>query len=338
MKILVDTAGDILYKSYYLLGLIQLFGERNVQFSGAPFRSLSCVARNGKATNFIVCDGTRERRYTIAGDDSYVVNAELYDWCDLYGSVNANRALTPEEQQAKLVTLCPSFAVRYAEPVRMTLDCLGSLPARPLQWKKHLGKYKRLLQRMPYGRYQVRGTVREGYVFTSSTLWYSDEWNKNDEQVNLARARFIRACRTLPGITLEGGLVSQGSGRSSEELFRDCLSDRYPVERWIELTRQSVCVFNTPAFWNCHGWKLGEYMALGKAIVSTPLINDLPQPLEHGRHIHITENSEEAFGEAVSYINSHPDYRRMLEENITNYWERYGTPVASLALLGIQAP
>ena len=96
------------------------------------------------------------------------------------------------------------------------------------------------------------------------------------------------------------------------------------------------CVFNTPAYWQCHGWKLGEYMALGKAIVSTPLSNDLPAPLLHGEHIHIVENSQEAMREAVSFILTHPDYRQRLETNIQSYWQQYGTPEASLHLLGIR--
>ena len=94
-------------------------------------------------------------------------------------------------------------------------------------------------------------------------------------------------------------------------------------------------MFNTPAFWDCHGWKLGEYLALGKCIVSTKLSNDLPYPLEHGVNIHLVENTEEAMREAIEYIISHPDYRHKLERGAREYWEKWGTPAASLNLLGI---
>ena len=93
-------------------------------------------------------------------------------------------------------------------------------------------------------------------------------------------------------------------------------------------------VFNTPAFWNCHGWKLAEYLALGKAIVSTDLSNDLPAPLVNGENIHITDNSQEAIGKSILFIMNNIEYRDKLGNNARRYWEKYGTPVKSLELLG----
>lgn len=335
MQVIIDTAGDILYKSFYLLGLTEIFGLGNIRFSAKPFKGIPYTLRNDKVMNFIVREGLSEKRFTIACNDQYTVVPELYDWCDLYGSVNANRALTEEQHRAKLVALCPSFAVRYAPTTTLARHALRCLPTNPARWKKHVGKYRRLLLRNAYSQYESASNVRDNYIFTCSTLWYNDEWNRNDETVNLDRATFIRTCRSIEGLTLEGGLVSQGAGRSSEELFCDCLCQPYSPSQWLDLTRQSVCVFNTPAFWQCHGWKLGEYMALGKAIVSTPLFNDLPEPLVNGTHYHLTDRSAEGIRDAVRHLLQHPDYRQHLEHNITDYWQRYGTPKASLAMLGI---
>ncbi len=107
------------------------------------------------------------------------------------------------------------------------------------------------------------------------------------------------------------------------------------MNKWLENTRKSILVFNTPAFWDCHGWKLGEYLAMGKCIVSTALSNDLPAPLIHGKHIHLVDNTEGSMREAVAYIIKHPEYRKQLEQNVRAYWEQYGSPAASLRLLGI---
>ena len=335
MRAIIDTAGDILYKSFYILGLTELLGSENVQFSSSPFTETPYTLRNDKVMNFVVQEGVSEKRYTIACNDHHAVIPELYEWCDVYGSVNANRALAEERFRSKLVALCPSFGVRYAPVATLAGHALRCLPLQPTRWKKHLGKYRRLLKRKAYSQYTPGGEVDSHYLFTCSTLWYNDEWNRNDENVNLDRATFIRACRSIEDLTLEGGLVSQGAGRSSEELFRDCLCQPYSTDQWIALTRKSVCVFNTPAFWQCHGWKLGEYMALGKAIVSTPLFNDLPEPLVSGTHYHLTDRSFDSLRDTVHHLMLHPEYRRHLEHNITDYWQRYGTPLASLALLGI---
>lgn len=75
---------------------------------------------------------------------------------------------------------------------------------------------------------------------------------------------------------------------------------------------------------------------MGKCIVSTRLSNDLPVPLEHGKSIHFVENDKEAIKEAVQYIVSHPNYREKLEQGARAYWEQYGSPVASLRLLGVE--
>ena len=118
-------------------------------------------------------------------------------------------------------------------------------------------------------------------------------------------------------------------------MFSDCLSQGLSAKEWVSKTKESAIAFNTPAFWNCHGWKLGEYLAMGKAIVSTALSNNLPAPLEHGKNIHFVECTKEAMKETIDYLIRHPEYRKRLEEGASQYWRTYGTPEASLKLLGV---
>ena len=335
MRVIIDPVDDILYMSFYVYGLTMLFGSNNVSFSPNPFAELSTESRHSKSTRFIVEKDGKEKRFVIHGNDSYQIQEELYDWCDVYGCVNANYAKTPEKYYKKLVVLCPSFGIRCWNIHETVFRALSNLPRNETSVRKFIGKHKRLLDRPAYSDYLTNVPVDDHYVFFLSTLWYNDEWNRNDEKVNARRANFIRACKELDDVVLEGGLVSQGKERSSETLFSDCLCSGVPMKEWMEKTKRSALVFNTPAFWDCHGWKLGEYLALGKCIVSTPLSNDLPAPLEHGKQIHYVENNQEAMREAVKYIIGHPDYRKRLEHGAKDYWERYGTPEASLRLLGL---
>ena len=106
-----------------------------------------------------------------------------------------------------------------------------------------------------------------------------------------------------------------------------------------------MAVFNTPAFWDCHGWKLGEYMALGKCIISTPLSNELPTPKECiaeddkswiAKYFCIIDRNKQSMKDAIEYIKMHPEYKDELEERITKYWQENGSPVASLKRLGIK--
>jgi glycosyltransferase involved in cell wall biosynthesis len=97
-------------------------------------------------------------------------------------------------------------------------------------------------------------------------------------------------------------------------------------QRWFLILR---------LFWDCHGWKLGEYLALGKAIISTPISNDLPLSLVHGENIHIVENNFEEIRKAIILIIKDDEYRHKLEKGAHLYWEKYGTPSKSLELLGL---
>lgn len=339
MKAIVDPADNIQYKSFYIFALRSILGQHNVYFDAKPFRALSNKARSTASIRFILSSGSEDTKYVISGRDSYMIDEELYEWCDVYGGVNTNYAKTPEKYYPKMVALCPSFGINCFSPagviLRATVDCLKAPKERV---RTFLGHYYRMYRdRLPYASYLDYKPAGNNYVFFCSTLWYSDEWNHNDEKVNKTRANFIRACKSVEGLQFEGGFVSQGANRSSEELFSDCLGHKYSMKEWLTNTKKSVCVFNTPAFWDCHGWKLGEYLALGKAIISTQLSNDLPAPLEHGKNIHFVENSQEAMKEAIIYITSHPEYRQKLERGAKEYWDTYGSPEKSLELLGINA-
>lgn len=335
MKIIIDPIDDILYKSFYIYALEQRFGSRYIHYSHKPFCELSKKTRNSKSIRFVIQDGESIKRFAIACNDSYQIIPELYNWADIYGSVNANFTLTPLEYRAKLVSLCPSFAIKCWTLHKTIKQAFQWTPSSYSNWKKYLGKHKRMLHRQQYADYLTNIDVCENYIFTCNTLWYNDEWNKNNEGVNLNRAHFIRACKDIDHIKFEGGFVAARHDLASNKLFEDCLSQPYSTSNWMMKTKQSICVFNTPAFWRCHGWKLGEFMALGKAIISTPLSNDLPAPLIHGQHIHLVSSDYDSISEAIRYIASHPDYRKSLEHNISAYWDTYGTPQKSLELLGL---
>ena len=58
--------------------------------------------------------------------------------------------------------------------------------------------------------------------------------------------------------------------------------------------------FNNPAVHGCLGWKLGELLAMGKAIVSLPIERTLPSPLERGVHMHVVNGSAGALDDAIA--------------------------------------
>ena len=355
IQILVDPRSNYAYSSYYILGLQHIYGKSAIQYTYAPFKTLGDM---GNDMRFIIQEGDKQKKVFLHLNDSYVLQVDDYAWCDVYGCVNANYAKYPGDTYPKLRSLVPSFGIRVEDRLTAVmrhgaeqLIPILSIILNRSRWNKYTGRmeskalrnlrnyfglrYRTWKNREPLSSYVCDIPSEDNYIFFLSTLWYSDEWNKNDETVNLRRAHFIRACKSIEGVTFEGGLL--GDASSSNEKFADVLATHEePFGQWIEKTKRSALVFNTPAFWDCHGWKLGEYLALGKCIVSTKLSNDLPYPLEHGKNIHFVEDTEESMREAISYILAHPEYRHKLEKGAREYWEKYGTPEASLKLLGIK--
>lgn len=354
MNVIIDPRSDYSYSSFYVVGLQKIFGKENVSYQLSPFKELGDI---GKDMRFIVRSENKETKYFLHLNDPYNIKDSEYKWCDVFGNVNANFTHYPKDKYPKQISLVPSFGVRveksFSSFMINTFLCLlriWSAVINRYEWNKYMQQLERnRLNNLKhyFGRRYRMWKNREwlstyindipsddNYIFFLSTLWYNDEWNKNDDGVNLRRAHFIKACKSIKGLTFEGGLL--GDKSSSNEKFIEVLAAHgEQFANWIEKTKRSALVFNTPAFWNCHGWKLGEYLALGKCIISTKLSNDLPYPLEHGKNIHFVENTEEAMREAIEYILAHPEYRHKLEKGARAYWEQYGTPEASLKLLGI---
>lgn len=336
MEIIINPLTNILYQSFYIQALYETFGRKNVHFGIGPFKSLSSDSTQKWGIMFVVRDGTGEKKVFIDGGDENYIKKEIYEWCDIYGTINQRSDLE------KVVSLCPSYAVkcwgvfdtmRYALPNALSYIYKTRLKYGIVSLKHFLGRYHRLLQRATLNEITPNGKSEDDYVFFCATLWYSNEYNNNDAKINLRRAHFIRACKSIDGLNFEGGFVKQ-QGRSTNLLFDDCISEQsYSHIDWVKKTQKSALVFNTPAFWDCHGWKLGEYLALGKAIVSTPLVNDLPHPLEHGVNIHIVESDPDSIKDGVLYVLSHPEYRRRLEQGAIEYWQKWGSPRRTMELL-----
>ena len=113
-KVIIDPLVNILYASFYIEGFYCIYGRRNVKFSSKPFKKLSLKSRMA-ALDFVVIDANgKNKKYIISFYDSYKIIKELYEWCDVYGSVNANFTLTTQAggDTTKLVPLAPSFGVR----------------------------------------------------------------------------------------------------------------------------------------------------------------------------------------------------------------------------------
>ena len=159
--------------------------------------------------------------------------------------------------------------------------------------------------------------AESNYIFHASR-W----WPESDSLVNSVRRRFVEVCVADPDIRFEGGFAP---GKDAMALPEHLLAQRYSARDYLSRTARSALVFNAPAVHGCFGWKLPEYLALGKPIISLPLSHELPAPLVHGEHIHYVPDAD-SLALAVRELMSDKAYRDHLGKGSRDYWEHHLTP------------
>ena len=278
------------YYTYVLGGLLNRPGIGPLRF-----RNLGVPEIDGIALE------VSGRRVFVSSNDHIDINPAMVDWADCYGKVN----LAPEtEPFPGLVPLGPIFGIRlWSKPVayqtaaRMIVAGAPALPTvRQVRFQA--------ITKLPMEIYTPSPSGDPDYVF-----FRSRRWPPKHEEANEPRYRFLDAMKGVD-VDFEGGLAD----------------DRITLMDYLERTRRSALVFNCPAVHLCLGWKLGEYLALGKAIVSTPISRRLPAPLVHGEHMHKVEDTVEAIREGVETVLSNDRYRRHLEAGARRWYEQNLAP------------
>ncbi|WP_149229143.1 glycosyltransferase family 4 protein [Flavobacterium nitrogenifigens] len=148
-------------------------------------------------------------------------------------------------------------------------------------------------------------------------------WKKENE-TNENRALFIETCKKKSNLIFEGGFAARTNG---DNLGFDKLvySKKIPLNIYIEKIKNSAFVFNTPAVLSCHGWKLGEFLALGKAIITTHHYNELPADLENEKHVLYIRNEDE-LQKSIKKLMHDPTFKHSLELESRDYFEKYLAP------------
>ena len=94
-KALVNPLNHIAYSSFYIYALEKVLGKDNVRFSRRPFRDLTIRAQKANGLLFVLQEDVVVKKYFIHTGDTWKIDEEIYRWCDVYASVNANFEKTP---------------------------------------------------------------------------------------------------------------------------------------------------------------------------------------------------------------------------------------------------
>jgi hypothetical protein len=341
-ELIIDPRFSYYYASFYLYGLNQVYGNCKFKkkcFIDLPFEELA--HSNDRLLCYMVKDNSgRARKIVIDYRDQTSIIDSFYDWADVYAKINVNETETIVPDKSKLRLIAPGFGIRYYNLSQTLWNALSNL----LVIKKgHFGinvNAKDFLRdylltwyrRRPYKEYHLNSIKeRDNYVFFVSTLWRHQNCI---EHTNPLRALFMRTCKKL-GIDFEGGFyISQSGNSSATDGYKDLLlAQRVELKDYIVKTRQSMFVYNVPSCLNCHGWKLGEFLAMGKSIISAPLYNELPGD---GKQIMLSVDSEEELEDAIVLLTKDTEKRKIFEANALTYYKKYVSPEAVIQYLDKQ--
>lgn len=317
MKILIDAACDIYYSSFYIAGLQQVFGRNCVRFSSKPFNQFNF---NNHFLAFTLDNGQVLKKVIVDFADSSHLDPIAHDWCDAYFKINIDAAIN--YQSDKLVSIGPGFGVRIFSPVYALIFAFANMIkayTRIKQAKRFLGNYRAQWRRPTIHEYQPN-IGQDGYVFFVASIW------KKEALTNEFRANFIRACKKTQ-LNFEGGFAPR-----SDKLITGfealTMPTRISMADYISKTKKSMLAFSTPAVLQCHGWKLGEFFALGKVIISTPLTRKLPINVIDGSHLIFTDGSEQDIAKKIQVLSSDAQLRQMLSDNARKYYKEHLSPTA----------
>lgn len=339
MKVYIDPRTEYRYTSFYRLGLYKLFGKNNIIYSVKPFEDLKITNANQYGCGMeVVFDNEYGKITKVYFDikDVAEIEKDKYDWCDIYSKVNIK--FEDLEKYDKLFVPGPNFAIRNRSLLGLLTfglqNFLRGQSSSYQSFKRYIHDYLYIyVRRRSIKSYEKCIDVIPNYVFHASTLWYN-QFAK--DCTNLYRGEFLKSCQ-YAGMHIEGGLyylkddpdvlAEMPDYPFYEEVYKDFIYDkRLSMDDYIKKTKESILVFNTPSVCGCHGWKLGEYLCMGKAIISSPLLREMPgEGLTHGKNIHIVNSPEEIY-DAVVKINSDAQYRKRLGDGARRYYEKWIAP------------
>ncbi len=308
-RLVVSAGSSHSYYGYYLDGLAAVYPDAGLAFAVEPLPPLRS-ARDGLAV--LTPDGFK---LYFAADDHATVDEAALDWCDAYGQINVDPS---SPRDGRVVALGPGFGIRPSGLVRAMSSVVRASHADRAGLGGTVSRVRALVRhhrdRQPLAGYVTRPSEPD-YLFLLATEW------QRYPAVNERRAQLIRALRGIDGLRFEGGLVSG----SRPAVIGDVGWPSMSLPDYLARVGASVAAINTPAVHDCLGWKLGEYLALGKAIVSLPLTRVLPGDPEPDEIMFVAAGDDEIV-ESVVRLRADDRLRRALEARSRHYFDTVVAP------------
>lgn len=324
-KIRIHPHFDFNWCSYFLQGLLDVYGYDSIEFSTNGFPSEVHEKNFSSASCLLLVILLKEnKKICLDPRDELGIPQNIYKWADLYAKTNLPDNYLTSYKREKLKPLAPFFPIT----LNIGYQCVEmAIKTFKYNLNDPLGHLKKFFYRSYFWRSDWRSYCVDEPVSTSDYVAYAVSYRKKDETSNLLRSYFMRACIECK-INLEGGFFFRSDiiiPKDVEKYFMKT-NKAYRYKEYVGKTKRSSMGFICPAVKNNHSWRLGEYLALGKAIIVTEDIKPITVPLTHGINAHFTKPDFLSIKAAVQRLKEDVPYRRNLEVGAREYFLKFATP------------
>jgi len=161
-------------------------------------------------------------------------------------------------------------------------------------------------------------------------LWEFETYNNAPifqaqiEEINESRIASIRACKEAFGKRFFGGVYDNPTSfKYAPDLI---VSSEYTNKiKFLNLIKSSNICIATTGLHNSIGWKMGEYVAASRAIISEPLHFELPGNFKEGINFLKFENTEELVNKIDFLLSDKKKLNDMMVSN-NDYYNLYLKP------------
>jgi hypothetical protein len=327
---------NLYHASHLYTGLCGLMeqGRARVKFV-VPRRAEKIYASDSLTVCLKVRSLGDERDHLLAidlRDRSDVLTLPLLERCDVYlkrSYYEPDLSDVPGPLRRKIIPFGLNYGCRSASSTSRILSALipnlaASLFHSPKRALGQLNPRRSIL-------YQYMTTALEAdfeqrpeaevlaTVLFQTRVYEPDEIYPDDPvEVNDGRVRLVRALKKAFGERFEGGLVPTSYAK---EHYPDAVSAQPTRQsQFISWGKRSLIGVYTRGLYHSLAFKLPEYLAAAKCIVSEPLKNSLPQPLVAGKHYLEFRAPEECVERCASLLED-ATLARELRQQAWNYYQ-----------------
>lgn len=232
-----------------------------------------------------------------------------------------NLRLFGEEQSKRVFPLGFNYFVTcHGNPYGVT----------PKNWKSYA---RRILGRKENSyftteRFEAKNCGGEGVIFFTR-LWKPESHlsamvNAQRDRISSMRIEILRKLKEELGSMFVGGLYP---GTYEREMAPDLVVSKCVTRReeYLQLMHSCSIAIGSTGLHDSIGWKTGEYVAAGKAIVNERFCYEVPGDFIEGKNYLAFADAEECL-HCVRYLLTHPEETAKMQIRNKQYYETYLAP------------